>query len=76
MRVVGPRQLPDEGTVDVWFDTGSRAGVMRPVLPSQLVLDASDDGRGEAAIYEIHPVDPGPTSGPEQSGPERERSTS
>ncbi|MEU4160874.1 hypothetical protein [Actinoplanes sp. NPDC026670] len=56
VKVVGPRQLPESGTVEVWFDTGSRAGVMRPALPSQLVLDPADNGEGTAAIYEIRPV--------------------
>jgi hypothetical protein len=56
MKVVGPRKLPAQGTVDVWFDTGSRFGVIRPVLPDQLVLDASDCGEGDAAIYQLHPV--------------------
>jgi hypothetical protein len=53
---VGPRVLPAGGLVEVWLDGGSTFGYLRQVLVDQLVLDASDDGRGDAAIYQIRPV--------------------
>jgi hypothetical protein len=52
--VVGPRPLPADGDVDVWMDTGSGFGYARRATVDQLALNpSSDDGEGEAAIYDL-----------------------
>ncbi|MEV6845030.1 hypothetical protein [Actinoplanes sp. NPDC051411] len=52
--VVGPRELPDDGFVRVWIDSGSTAGAEIPVPAANLTLADEDDGRGSAAVYALH----------------------
>lgn len=53
---VGPRDLPPGGQVPVWIDTGSGPGFARLVSVNQLTLADIDDGAGDSAIYNLHPV--------------------
>lgn len=53
---VGPRNLPSHGRVRVWIDIGSGPGHMRDVLVCQLTLADQDDGRGDSALYRLHPA--------------------
>ena len=50
--VVGPRQLPASGTVEVWADAGSGASGQRIAVPvADLQLAEMDNGAGAYAIY-------------------------
>jgi hypothetical protein len=53
MLAVGPRNLPDDGWVRVWVDSGSAAGREIPVPVESLRLADLDDGRSGSAIYTI-----------------------
>lgn len=50
---VGPRELPDEGTVLVWLDSGSGTGHEVPVPVGHLQVAEMDDGQGASAIYAL-----------------------
>ena len=50
---VGPRMLPDSGTVPVWVDCGSGAGHTIEVPADHLVVADMDDGQGTSAIYNL-----------------------
>ncbi|WDZ85651.1 hypothetical protein [Micromonospora cathayae] len=53
---VGPRKLPERGTVEVWFDTGSGARGQRATVSVQrLTLADLDRGEGTTALYEYQP---------------------
>lgn len=50
--VVGPRQLPASGTVEVWADAGSGASGQRIAVPvTDLQVAEMDNGAGSYAIY-------------------------
>lgn len=51
--VVGPRELPRNGQVEVWIDAGSGAGYETMVPSDLLALSSLDDGEGVSAIYEL-----------------------
>lgn len=52
--VVGPRELPESGAVEVWADAGSGgSGQEIDVLVRDLKLAEMDDGQGRSAIYEL-----------------------
>lgn len=51
--VVGPRELPEEGRVRVWMDSGSGGGSHVEVLPEHLALAECDDGNGTVALYNL-----------------------
>lgn len=51
--VVGPRELPDDGPVRVWMDTGSGAGAMVMVAARDLRVADLDDGQGASATYAL-----------------------
>ncbi|MGW1059643.1 hypothetical protein [Micromonospora rubida] len=50
---IGPRELPDGGTVGVWFDAGSGAKGQHVTVPvKNLTLSDQDRGEGVTALYE------------------------
>ncbi|MGW0431958.1 hypothetical protein ACWDV4_05355 [Micromonospora sp. NPDC003197] len=50
--VVGPRDLPSKGTVEVLMDAGSGSTWQRVTVPVQaLTLSALDRGNGVTALY-------------------------
>ncbi|MFC8849455.1 MULTISPECIES: hypothetical protein [unclassified Micromonospora] len=50
---IGPRELPDGDTVEVWFDAGSGTTGQRVMVPVQrLTLSGRDRGEGATALYE------------------------
>ncbi|BEL06411.1 hypothetical protein Q0Z83_046020 [Actinoplanes sichuanensis] len=52
--VVGPRDLPADGLVSVWIDSGSGPGYTRQVRATDLSLSSKhDDGRDDDAIYAL-----------------------
>lgn len=51
--VVGPRELPSEGEVRVWLDTGSRSGYEISVPARDLTVADMDDGKGTSAVYAL-----------------------
>lgn len=53
VKVVGPRELPSNGRVRVWMDSGSGPGFEMKVLPEHLTLAESDDGQGAQAVYDL-----------------------
>lgn len=50
---VGPRELPERGTVTVWVDCGSTSGQQLTVSVRDLTVAEMDDGRGDSAIYTL-----------------------
>ncbi|GGK00476.1 hypothetical protein GCM10010123_32980 [Pilimelia anulata] len=48
---VGPRELPADGIVRVWVDTGSGCGREIAVTADRLVIADLDNGRGTSAVY-------------------------
>ncbi|MFY1704691.1 hypothetical protein ACN28G_23680 [Micromonospora sp. WMMA1923] len=55
---VGPRELPQNGTVQVWVDAGSGSSGQRIVVPvTSLQPDDNDHGEGKTALYilRMHP---------------------
>lgn len=51
---VGPRALPDNGTVQVWFDAGSSGNGQRFAVPVEdLELAEQDRGEGPFALYSL-----------------------
>ncbi|GIF04309.1 hypothetical protein Asi03nite_18470 [Actinoplanes siamensis] len=50
---VGPRKLPDHGTVQVWVDSGSGGGHEITVPANHLSVAEMDDGQSETAIYTL-----------------------
>jgi len=54
--VVGPRQLPASGTVEVWADAGSGATGQRINVPvTDLQTSELDSGSGSSAVYVLRP---------------------
>lgn len=52
--LVGPRELPEDGVVEVWADSGSGGRGQELRVPVQdLKLAEIDDGRGRSAVYEL-----------------------
>lgn len=52
--VVGPRDLPESGTVRVWVDVGSGGSGQKITVPFENLRRADrDDGQGRAAIYQL-----------------------
>ncbi|MDG4791387.1 hypothetical protein O7626_36765 [Micromonospora sp. WMMD1102] len=51
--VVGPRELPADGRVRVWTDSGSGHGHEITVCAEHLMLSVLDSGTGETAIYDL-----------------------
>lgn len=52
--VVGPRELPGNGVVEVWADAGSGGSGQEFTVPVRdLILAEIDDGRGRSALYEL-----------------------
>ncbi|GAA4924248.1 hypothetical protein [Actinoplanes utahensis] len=58
---MGPRELPCDGWVDVWIDSGAGPGHTRRVRTCRLELAADlDDGQGTSAFYMLyHPAQAG-----------------
>ncbi|MDG4764909.1 hypothetical protein O7632_12475 [Solwaraspora sp. WMMD406] len=53
--VVGPRELPASGTVEVWADAGSGGSGQRINVPvTDLQVAEMDNGAGTYAIYLLH----------------------
>lgn len=53
---VGPRELPRNALVEVWFDAGSGTRGQRVEVPVQrLTLSDLDRGEGATALYEYTP---------------------
>lgn len=51
---VGPRQLPESGTIQVWVDAGSGGGGQRiRVSVGDLRVAEQDDGQGRLALYSL-----------------------
>lgn len=50
---VGPRKLPDSGTVQVWVDSGSGSGHQLVVPADHLAVADLDDGQGASAVYTL-----------------------
>ena len=50
---VGPRELPDDGLIQVWVDSGSGSGHEITVPATDLAVAEQDDGRGTSAIYAL-----------------------
>ncbi len=50
---VGPRRLPDSGTVRVWLDSGSGTGHEVMVPTDHLSLAEIDNGQTDTAIYNL-----------------------
>ena len=51
---VGPRELPDIGTVQVWVDSGSGGGGQTITVPvGDLRVADLDSGEGRSAIYAL-----------------------
>lgn len=50
---VGPRKLPDGGTVRVWVDLGSGSGHEITVPADHLAVADMDDGQSATAIYTL-----------------------
>lgn len=48
---VGPRDLPTDGTVQVWIDSGNTVGRNISVPVDELQVADMDDGESDAAIY-------------------------
>ena len=55
--VVGPRELPESGTVTVWVDAGSTSGQTIAVRVRDLRLAEADDGGGDTALYSLRAYD-------------------
>lgn len=54
--VIGPRQLPASGTVEVWADAGSGATGQRIKVPvTDLQTAELDSGSGSSAVYVLRP---------------------
>lgn len=54
---VGPRELPDSGPVEVWFDAGSGGNGQRFAVPVEdLELAERDGGEGRFALYSLRTV--------------------
>ncbi|MEQ4302707.1 hypothetical protein ABNF97_15115 [Plantactinospora sp. B6F1] len=53
IRVVGPRELPADGKVQVWTDSGSGHGHEIRVCTEHLMLSVLDSGDGATAIYDL-----------------------
>ncbi|MGX7669968.1 hypothetical protein [Plantactinospora sp. DSM 117369] len=51
--VVGPRELPADGRVRVWVDSGSGSGQNIEVCAEHLMLSVRDTGEGSTAIYDL-----------------------
>lgn len=53
--VVGPRELPETGSVEVWADAGSGAtGGQRFMVPVEdLEVSDRDRGEGRSALYAL-----------------------
>lgn len=53
--VIGPRELPGTGTVEVWADAGSGGGRGQPITVSvkDLVVSDRDPGKGCSALYAL-----------------------
>lgn len=52
--VVGPRELPGNGLVEIWADAGSGgSGQQITVSVRDLTLVGIDDGCGRSALYEL-----------------------
>lgn len=52
--VVGPRELPGQGAVEVWADAGSGGSGQRITVDvGELHLAGRDTGEGRCAIYEL-----------------------
>jgi len=51
---VGPRDLPDNGLIQVWVDSGSGSGHEIMVPAADLAVAEQDDGHGASAIYAFH----------------------
>lgn len=50
---IGPRELPQTETVEVWFDAGSGSlGQQVTVSVKRLTLSGLDRGEGPRALYE------------------------
>jgi hypothetical protein len=55
---IGPRELPDEDTVEVWFDAGSGTTGQRVMVSvKRLTLSDQDRGEGTTALYEYESYD-------------------
>lgn len=50
---VGPRELPESGTVRVWVDAGSCSGQRITVPVERLSLSERDKGEGGSALYDL-----------------------
>lgn len=55
--VVGPRELPEQGLVTVWFDTGSGPGYQRQVWAQDLRPAFPADDQSSAGIYRLSLVE-------------------
>ncbi|GIF03203.1 hypothetical protein Asi03nite_07410 [Actinoplanes siamensis] len=53
MLVVGPRDLPADGHVTVWIDTGSGPGYEITVAATDLDMVDSDQGNSNDRIYSL-----------------------
>lgn len=54
---MGPRELPESGTVQVWFDAGSGGSGQRFTVPTEdLQLAERDSGEGTFALYSVRTV--------------------
>jgi hypothetical protein len=52
--VVGPRELPASGTVEVWADAGSGGVGQRITVPvTDLQMADVDSGNGRYAVYAL-----------------------
>jgi hypothetical protein len=50
---VGPRDLPADGLIQVWLDSGSGSGHEVVVSAPDLAVADLDDGQGRSALYTL-----------------------